>query len=475
LQPSFTKEPRVILFELNARLYKKSLDQLAEEHLPRLAALGFDWIWLMGIWRMGPAGVVLSRKYAPDFEGSPYAIAAYEVDPLLGGEAALRAFVARAHAAGIKVMADFVPNHLAFDTPLIDEDPGMVIHSNPSLRREVETDYYEHPKGRLAHGKDPYFAGWNDTVQLDYAYPKLRAHQVSELQRIARLVDGVRCDMAMLVLREHVKNNWFPAVDQAAFDAAYPREFWDEAVTAVRAERPDFVFMAEVYWDNEPRLQALGFDFTYDKKLYDLLAHHAPPGETAAQLASLPASYLARSVHFLENHDEERAATRFGRRARPSAVLSYAIPGAVFIHQGQMEGFTEKLPVQRRIPLVKEAPDTALRGFYERLLAIVRRPVFRDGELAVLGAEGEVILALRRRGDERVLIGANPCGHRPEKSPALTIPLEQLGQKAGEALRAVDLWTGAAIPVTTSASAIDFAEGAVASWTENHAFLIELT
>ena len=154
----------MILFELNARLHNKSFDELADEHLPRLAALGFDWIWLMGIWRMGPAGVVLSRKYAPDFEGSPYAIAAYEVEPLLGGEAALRAFVARAHAAGIKVMVDFVPNHLAFDTPLIDQDPGMVIHSNPSIRREVKTDYYDHPRGRLAHGKDPYFEGWNDTA-----------------------------------------------------------------------------------------------------------------------------------------------------------------------------------------------------------------------------------------------------------------------------------------------------------------------
>ena len=465
----------MILFELNARLYKKRLDELADEHLPRLAALGFDWIWLMGIWTMGPAGVVLSLEYAPDFEGSPYAIAAYEVDPLLGGEAALRAFVARAHAAGIKVMADFVPNHLAFDTPLIDADPGMVIHSNPDLRREVATDYFDHPKGRLAHGKDPYFAGWNDTVQLDYAYPPLRAHQIAELQRIARLVDGVRCDMAMLVLREHVKNNWFPGVDQAAFDAAYPSEFWGEAVAAVRAERPDFVFMAEVYWDNEPRLQALGFDYTYNKKLYDLLAHHAPPAETAAQLASWPAAYLEHSVHFLENHDEERAAQRFGRRTRPSAVLSYAIPGAVFVHQGQMEGFTEKLPVQRRFPLQSETPDESLRAFYERLLSIVRRPVFRDGELAVVGAEGEVILALRRRGDERVLVGANPCGHRHATSPALSIPLDRLGLRPGSPIRAADLWTGEAIALTVSASAIELAEGAVASWVENHAFLIELT
>jgi glycosidase len=465
----------VILFELNARLHHKRLDDLAEEHLPRLAALGFDWIWLMGIWTMGPKGVVMSRKYAPDFEGSPYAIAAYDVDPLLGGEPALRAFVARAHALGIKVMADFVPNHLALDTPLIDADPAMVIHSNPAVRPERATDYYDHPRGRLAHGKDPYFEGWNDTVQLDYAYPPLRAHQVAELQRIAGLVDGVRCDMAMLVLREHVKKNWFPGVDQDSFDAAYPREFWDEAVTAVRAAHPDFVFMAEVYWNNEPRLQELGFDFTYNKKLYDQLVHHHPSAEIAAQLAHWPQSYLERCVHFLENHDEDRAAHRFGRRARPSAILSYAIPGAVFVHQGQMEGFTEKLPVQRREPLQHETPNLALRAFYERLLGLVRRPIFRDAELTVLGAEADVVLLLRRRGDERVLVGADPGGHRHAKSPALEMSLDSLGLAPNTTVRAVDLWTGAVVPTTTSeAGMLVFAEGGVTSWPENHGFLIEL-
>lgn len=465
----------MILFELNARLHHKQLDELADEYIPRLAELGFDWVWLMGIWTMGPAGVVLSRTYAPDFEGSPYAIAAYEVDPLLGGEASLRTFVAKAHAAGIKVMADFVPNHLAFDTPLIDADPAMVIHSNPSVRREYEVDYYDHPKGRLAHGKDPYFSGWNDTVQLDYAYPPLRAHQIAELLHIARMVDGVRCDMAMLVLREHVKKNWFPGVSQASFDAAYPREFWSEAVTAVHAVSPDFVFMAEVYWDNEPRLQELGFDYTYNKKLYDLLAHHAPSAETAAQLAHWPQAYLERSVHFLENHDEERAAQRFGRRTRPAAILSFALPGAVFIHQGQMEGFTEKLPVQRRVPLRDETKDAELQRFYERLLALVRRPIFRDAALTILGAQHDVLLALRRRGEERVLVGAEPGGHRHAQSPALAIPRDRLGFAPGAAIRAIDLWTGQAIAATASLTELRFAEGALASWAENHAFLIELT
>ena len=464
----------MILFELNARLHHQRLDALADEHLPRLAALGFDWVWLMGIWTMGAAGVALSRTYAPDFEGSPYAIAAYEVDPILGGEAALLGFVTRAHALGIKVMADFVPNHLASDTPLIDQDPAMVIPSNPARRREYEVDYYDHPKGRLAHGKDPYFSGWNDTVQLDYAYPPLRAHQVAELLRIARMVDGVRCDMAMLVLREHVKKSWFPEVDQASFDAAYPREFWSEAITAVRAARPDFVFMAEVYWDNEPRLQALGFAFTYNKKLYDLLAHHAPAGEIAEQLDHWPQSYLERSVHFLENHDEERAAHRFGKRARPSAILSYAIPGMVFVHQGQMEGFTEKLPVQRREPLLHEAPDAALLAFYARLLTLVRAPIFRAGELVVVGAESDVVLALRRRGEERVLVGADPGGRCHAESPALAIPFERLGLAAGTAIRATDLWTGQAVATTASRSELHFAAGAIASWAENHAFLIDL-
>jgi glycosidase len=281
--------------------------------------------------------------------------------------------------------------------------------------------------------------------------------------------------MAMLVLREHVKKNWFPGVDQDSFDAAYPREFWDEAVTAVRAAHPDFVFMAEVYWDNEPRLQELGFDFTYNKKLYDQLVHHHPSAEIAAQLAHWPQSYLERCVHFLENHDEDRAAHRFGRRARPSAILSYAIPGAVFVHQGQMEGFTEKLPVQRREPLQHETPNLALRAFYERLLGLVRRPIFRDAELTVLGAEADVVLLLRRRGDERVLVGADPGGHRHAKSPALEMSLDSLGLAPNTTVRAVDLWTGAVVPTSWFASMLVLAEGAVTSWPENHGFLIELS
>jgi hypothetical protein len=156
-------------------------------------------------------------------------------------------------------------------------------------------------------------------------------------------------------------------------------------------------------------------------------------------------------------------------------VLSYAIPGAVFVHQGQMAGFVEKLPVQRRFPLLKETPDEALRLFYQRLLAIVRAPVFRDGELHVIGTDKDVILAIRRRGAERVLVGANPCGHRHPTSPSLELSFERLGIPLGATITCTDLFTGEVLETLPAASALHLEEGAVASWEENQAFLIAIS
>jgi hypothetical protein len=463
----------MIIFEMNVRLLGQPLEQIAEEQVDRIAALGFDWIWLMGLWTIGPSAVAISKQYAPDFEGSPYAIAAYEVSPALGGNAALRTFVERAHAAGLRVMADFVPNHMAVDSPLIEAHPEFVIHSNPALRNESPHDYFDHRAGRLAHGKDPYFAGWTDTVQLDYAHPGLRAYQIETLAWIATLVDGVRCDMAMLVLREYVKSNWFPRVDQGLFDHHYPREFWSEAISAVRQRRPDFVFMAEVYWDKEPYLQELGFDFTYDKKLYDLLSH-ASPWDVGGYLHGVSSSYLARSAHFIENHDEERAEARFSGRSRAAAILTYGVPGAPFVHQGQMEGFREKLPVQRLRPLLQETPDKGLQIFYLRLLACIKDPIFREGEMVALGVQGDVVLVLRRHEGRVALIGADPTGARRAASPPIDLPLDRIGLAPGAALRGVDLWAGTSIQVGGGADRLWLAEGAVPSWSENQGFMIEL-
>lgn len=470
----------MIILEINSRVYGKRFDEITDGELRGFAALGFDWIWMMGVWQISPEVLSISRRYGLDYQGSPYAIAAYEVSRELGGEAALRSLTERAHAAGLRVMVDFVPNHLSVDSPLIDEHPEWVIHSNPSARDEYAVDYFEHPKGRLAHGKDPNFSGWVDTVQLDYSHPGLRAHMTKELLRIASLVDGVRCDMAMLVLRDQVKRQWFPRVPQAEFDATFPAEFWPIAIETVRAARPRFVFMAEVYWGKEAYLQELGFDLTYDKDLYDLLAHHKSAEEVTRHLRSMSLDYMARSVHFLENHDEDRAATKFGRRARPSAILSFAIPGAPFVHQGQMEGYTEKLPVQRVKPLKNEEPDEQLLAFYARLLSIVKQPIFRQGDAKVLPPQAGLVLVERSLDGRFVIAGADTRwarGARATSSPALVVPIPPAGARSGSGRPrvCVDLWTGE----TLSGASLDGGElrltpGAVASFEETGGLLLEI-
>ncbi len=461
----------MIVYEMNTRLHRRTFDRISDADLRAIAALGFTWIWTMGIWRIGPKAVTLSRRYGEDFEGSPYAIAAYEVDPALGGDAAFDRFVARAHAAGLHVMVDFVPNHLSFDSPLIDEHPAWVIHSNPSVREEYAVDYFDHAKGRLAHGKDPHFSGWVDTVQLDYAHPELRAHMASELARIASRADGVRCDMAMLILRRHFKRTWFPSVDQALFDQHFDREFWADAIPLARSKNPDFVLMAEVYWDEEAALQELGFDLTYDKRLYDLVAYD-PPEAIAHHLADKPERYHRRSVHFLENHDEERAAVRFGRRTKPAAILSFALPGAPFVHEGQMDGFTEKLPVQRRAPLERETPDASLRAFYEHLLAIIKHPIFREGRFLPLGTQHGAVLYARALGGEVVLVAADVTGSRPSESPAFEVPLHRLGLGDHARVRAVDRWTGRDVCAHVEDGRLRLDRGAVPSFAESGAFML---
>jgi glycosidase len=465
----------MIIFELNARVYGKPFNKITNKELKRISSLGFDWLWIMGIWRESEGGRNIARQQAPDFEASPYAIMDYEVNPALGGESAYRDLVERAHAAGLRVMADFVPNHMAVDSPLIDSHPEFFIQSHPEWRPERQEDYFNHRVGRLAHGRDPYFAGWTDTAQLDYLHPGLRAHQIDVLKRMATMVDGLRCDMAMLVLREQIKNQWYTYVDWDGFNYHMPEEFWSEAIRAVRSIRSDFIFMAEVYWDKEPYLQQLGFDLTYNKKLYDLLEHNVSPEEIAHYLGSTSNDYLAHSVHFLENHDEERAAVRFGSRQRPAAALSFAIPGVPFVHQGQMEGFKEKLPVQRIRPLTVEKEDEDLQRFYKQLLACVKDPLFRNNDMLPLGVQDGSVLLCRRHEGRLALVCVNTTGSQNDTSPAVELPLDRLGLEHGSKIRTVDLFSGKTVKnANVESDNYRLSLGAVANWKENGFFFLEL-
>jgi glycosidase len=182
----------------------------------------------------------------------------------------------------------------------------------------------------LAYGRDPYFPGWPDTVQLNYANPALQEAMVGELTKIAGQCDGVRCDMAMLILPDVFERTWGQRAPL----------FWPKATQRVRERFPHFLLMAEVYWDLEWTLLQQGFDYAYDKRLYDRLREgHARP---VREHLHAGLDYQNKLARFLENHDEPRAATAFSAEVhKAAAVITFLSPGLRFFHQGQFEGRTK--------------------------------------------------------------------------------------------------------------------------------------
>jgi hypothetical protein len=209
-------------------------------------------------------------------------------------------------------------------------------------------------------------------LQLNAFEAGLRSAAVQAVATIAGQCDGIRCDMAMLFLNGIFERTWGHRV------ARIPKtEYWTEIIATLRESHPDFLFLAEAYWDLEWELQRLGFDYCYDKRLYDRLEHGCP--ESVCLHLSADPAYQAKLVRFIENHDEPPAAAAFsGGKEEAAALTSATIPGARLFHEGQFEGRTVRTPVflGRR---AEERPNEELRNFYERLLEAVDGPLFHEG------------------------------------------------------------------------------------------------
>jgi hypothetical protein len=383
---------RVWLTELSKRLGRAAtLDDVPDAEIDRLAELGFDWVWFLSVWRTGQAGQHISRTNAEwrrefeetlpdlcdeDIAGSGFAITGYKVHPALGGDTSLARLRERLRARGLRLMLDFVPNHTGLDHPWVDKHPEYYI-SGTSLDLASAPRNYTWVRGcrgdrLIAHGRDPYFPGWPDTLQLNYGNPDVQEAMIGELLRITRQCDGLRCDMAMLVLPDVFERTWrIPS-----------KPFWPGAIERVREQTPGFCFMAEVYWDLEWTLQQQGFDYAYDKRLYDRLRDRNARPVREHFWAGL--DYQDKLARFLENHDEPRAGATFPREIhKAAAVIAYLSPGLRFIHQGQFEGRKRRIsPHLVRAP--EEPIDEELRAFYDRLLAVVRTAVIRDGQWQLL-------------------------------------------------------------------------------------------
>ena len=391
------------IYEINARVHCQSFDQIRSNELVELGKLGFDAVWMMGVWQISEGALKISKIVSNDYEGSPYAVPDYKINRDLGGKSRFSALVKRAHEAGLAVIVDFVSNHMALDSEWIRERPDFFIRSDANARKQMTGEYFLHESGEMvAFGRDPYFPPWHDTAQLDYTNPALRARMIEVLKWISTIADGVRCDMAMLVLRDYFRSQWYSQAPASWFDERMPGEFWDQAIREVKAARPDFKFIAETYWDKERQLLQLGFDLVYEKRIYDALVDHNAQA-VIERVVSL-SDVLAGSLYFIENHDEPRAASVFHRNDQlAAAALILSLPGSVLIHEGQMEGKRERLPVQRIRPLTVETPDDELRAAYASLLAATHQNIFRRGSLKFFdtGVYG-VVSFMREDADQTV-------------------------------------------------------------------------
>ena len=355
---------------------------------------GVDAVWLMGVWERSPAGLKLALESAeqvasfhaalPDLDdadviGSAYCIRRYEVDARFGGRRGLA--VARAALAerGVRLLVDFVPNHVAPDHPWLVDHPEYFVQGNAEDLASDPASFLAMGEAVIARGRDPFFPPWPDVAQLNGFAPGLRKAAADTLLDIADQADGVRCDMAMLLLNDVFARTWGERAGSVP-----EQEYWTEVIASVRAGHPDFVFAAEAYWDLEWNLQELGFDYCYDKRLYDRLIHDGPDAIRGHLHADL--DYQRRLVRFLENHDEPRAATEFARaKERAAAVVIATLPGATMWHEGQFEGWRVRLPVfLGRRPA--EPLDEELHRFHVELIGATASR--RRGDWALCDAGG---------------------------------------------------------------------------------------
>ncbi|MBA3846668.1 MAG: alpha-amylase [Planctomycetes bacterium] len=389
-------------YELNVRTWRSertaelgrpaNLDDLPHEFLDRLVEQGFTWLYLLGVWTTGPRSVQVSRQdqhlrhylatVLPSFSdeditGSPFAVQAYTVPDALGGDDALERLRSRAQSSGLSLMLDFVPNHIGLDHPWAVEHPEYCVQGDEWLLRQ-NPDAYVRIGGRiLAHGRDPFFAPWRYTLQLDYSNDRLHEEMMKTASAVAARCDGIRCDVAMLLLPDVFANTWKRQI----------KPFWRACLERVRAEHPGTLFMAEVYWNREYELQQAGFDFTYDKILYDRLL--ASDAEAIRGHLRATADYQGHCVRFLENHEEQRASAKFAdaNHHRGALFLTGMVPGMLLCHCGQEEGrrLHNALHAARRPP---ENGSELHRGAYDELMHLLAEPARHDGAWRLLEPKG---------------------------------------------------------------------------------------
>ena len=443
---------RVWLTELSRPLGRPAtLDDIPDAELDRVAGMGFDWIWLLSVWRTGPAGQRVSRanpEWRREFEetlpdlseediaGSGFAITGYTVHPGLGGDAALARLRERLRARGLLLMLDFVPNHTGLDHPWVEDHPEYYVPG-------TETDLARAPQNYtgsgataataiLAYGRDPYFSGWPDTLQLDYGNPATQQAMVDELLKIAGQCDGVRCDMAMLVLPDVFERTW----------GRRPAPFWPLATAARPRAGSGLLLHGRGVLGPGMDDAATGIRLRLRQAALRPPARgtRAAGARAPSRRARLPGQ--ARPLPGKPRRAAGRGELR-ARLARGGGRHHVSLAGPAILPSGPVRG-AEEAHLAAPGARAAGAADQRAQQFYERLLAVLRQPTVRDGQWRLLECvpawdgnwtwECFIAWSWEGRDSHRLIAVVNYAGNQSQCYVRLPFP-----DLAGRAVRLKDL------------------------------------
>ncbi len=370
-----------VIYQLNTRQFtNEGTFAAAQEHLPRLAEMGVDIVWLMPIHPIGES----NRKGSM---GSPYSVLDYRaVNPELGTEEEFRAFVDAAHDLGLKVILDWVANHSSWDNSLTTEHPEW---------------YTRTPEGEMM---PPEGTDWSDVVDFDYSQPGLREYMTGSLVYWVQEfgVDGYRADVAGYV----------------------PTDFWETARSELDAVKPVFM-LAE--WETRD-LHRRAFDATYawgwkeamQELVRDGSGAGAMRGYYAGQRTTWP--HTALRMVYTDNHDQnswDGIASDIYGPAYPAAIaLSFVGPGIPLIYNGQEADLDRQLAFFEKDEI--EWREGEYDAFFRQLIALkTDEPALWNGThgdpmVEVPNSEnGDVLSFVRGEGDQRVfaVFNLSPRAH----------------------------------------------------------------
>ncbi len=385
------------------------LDHVPDAELDRLAASGFNGLWLIGLWERSRASRRIKQMMGnPEAVASAYSLYDYEIANDLGGHAAYENLRERARQRGIRLGSDMVPNHMGIDSRAVIEHPHWFIsldHSpfpsytfnGPNLSEDdrvgiyLEDHYYDHSDAAVVfkrvdhrtgeeryiyHGNDGTSMPWNDTAQLDYLNAEVREAAVQTILHVARHFPIIRFDAAMTLARKHYQRLWFPepgtggdiasraefGMTRADFNKVFPTEFWRDVVDRVQAEAPDTLLLAEAFWMTEGYfVRTLGMHRVYNSAFMNMLKAEDNAGYRSLIKNTLEfdPEILKRYVNFMNNPDEDTAAEQFGTGDKyfGVCVLMATMPGLPMFGHGQVEGYREKYGMEYRRAYWDETPD----------------------------------------------------------------------------------------------------------------------